>query len=232
MSGFRHEYKYVCSLEKMEYIKSSVSALLEMDLYAKEQSGYVVRSVYFDDYYDTCFKENMYGVDPREKFRIRIYNADSSRINLELKKKQRGKTKKISCTLTKGVCEEILQGGVPDMSAIDSALYRKFCSQMQMKRMVPKIIVEYDRVPYIYKDGNVRITFDKNIRSSIQYSNFFKKDLFFRPVMEINKHLIEIKYDEILPDFIDQMVSHEDLRQNSFSKYFLCRKYSLGGNIG
>ena len=118
------------------------------------------------------------------------------------------------------------------MSAIDSALYRKFCSQMQMKRMVPKIIVEYDRVPYIYKDGNVRITFDKNIRSSIQYSNFFKKDLFFRPVMEINKHLIEIKYDEILPDFIDQMVSHEDLRQNSFSKYFLCRKYSLGGNIG
>ena len=226
MSGFRHEYKYVCSLEKMEYIKSSVSALLEMDLYAKEQSGYVVRSVYFDDYYDTCFKENMYGVDPREKFRIRIYNADSSKINLELKKKQRGKTKKISCTLTKGVCEEILQGGVPDMSAIDSALYRKFCSQMQMKRMVPKIIVEYDRVPYIYKDGNVRITFDRNISSS-PAAGFLDGSGIRRSILRQNMHVLEVKYDEVLPHAIlDVVTGGQQFSRTSFSKYALCREYN------
>lgn len=230
MSEFRHEYKYVCSLDGMEYIKSSVSALMELDNYAKEQGEYTVRSVYFDDYKDSFYYDNMYGVDPREKFRIRIYNADDSKITLELKQKQRGKTRKLSCPLTKELCEEIIHGEIPDISAVNSALYRKFCAQLQMRGLSPKVIVEYDRIPYVYEDGNVRITFDRNIRSSIQCEDFLEKDVFFRPVMEINKHLIEVKFDEFLPDFIDNMVSHEGLRQNSFSKYFLCRKYSLGGN--
>lgn len=231
MSEFRHEYKYVCSLDKMEYIRNSVSTLMELDHHASKDGEYAVRSVYFDDYYDSFFKDNMYGVDPREKFRIRIYNGDSSKISLELKQKQRGKTRKLSCPLTKDLCEEILNGTVPDMAAIDSALYRKFCVQMQTRKLNPKIIVEYDRIPYVFEDGNVRITFDKNIRSSSFCRDFLEKELFFRPVMEVNKHLIEVKFDEFLPDFIDQMVTHEDLRQNSFSKYFLCRKYALGGNI-
>ena len=101
MSEFRHEYKYVCSLDKMEYIKCSVSALMKLDNHAKKQGEYSVRSVYFDDYKETFYYDNMYGVDPREKFRIRIYNADASKITLELKQKQRGKTRKLSCPLTK-----------------------------------------------------------------------------------------------------------------------------------
>lgn len=231
MSGFRHEYKYVCSLDKMEYIRSSVSALMELDKHARKDGEYTVRSIYFDDYYNSFFYDNLYGVDPREKFRIRIYNGEKSKISLELKQKQRGKTKKDSCSLTAELCEEIINGEIPDIFAVDSALYRKFCLQLQTKKLAPKVIVEYDRIPYVYEDGNVRITFDKNIRSSIECSDFLNDKLFFRPIMEINKHLIEVKFDEFLPDFIDQIVTHEDLRQNSFSKYYLCRKYSLGGNI-
>ena len=231
MSEFRHEYKYVCPLDKMICIKNSVDALMELDCHATEQGEYAVRSVYFDDYYDSCYKDNMYGVDPREKFRVRIYNGDSSKITLELKQKQKSKTKKISCPLTRELCEEIINGEIPDITAIASPLYRKFCVQLQNRRLTPKVIVEYDRIPYVYGDGNVRVTFDKNIRSSNQCNNFLESDLFFRPVMEKNKHLIEVKFDEFLPDFINQMVEHEGLGQSSFSKYYLCRKYSLGGII-
>lgn len=231
MSEFRHEYKYVCPLDKMVYIKNSVDALMELDYHAREQGEYAVRSIYFDDYYDSCYKDNIYGVDPREKFRIRIYNGDSSKITLELKQKQKSKTKKISCLLSREVCEEIINGELPDITAIDSVLYRKFCVQLQNRKLSPKVIVEYDRIPYVYGDGNVRVTFDKNIRSSNQCSDFLEQDLFFRPIMEMNKHLIEVKFDEFLPDFISQIVEHEDLKQSSFSKYYLCRKYSLGGII-
>ena len=229
MSEFRHEYKYVCAMDKIVYIKNSIDALMDLDDHAKKDGEYVVRSLYFDDYYDTCYYENEYGVDPREKFRIRIYNADSTKISLELKQKQRSKTKKVSCVLNKELCESIINGEIPDINAVDSALYKKFCLQLQTRRLQPKVIVEYDRIPYVYQDGNVRVTFDKNIRSSVQCKDFFEKDLFFRPIMHENQHLMEVKYDEFLPDFIDDLVSEEELKQYSFSKYFLCRKYSLGG---
>lgn len=231
MSEFRHEYKYVCSLDKIAYIKNSVDAIMDLDAHVNEDGEYTVRSLYFDDYDDTCYYDNMYGTDPREKFRIRIYNADSSKISLELKQKQKSKTKKLSCTLTKELCEEIVNGGIPDMNAVDSALYRKFILQLQTRMLQPKIIVEYDRIPYIYYDGNVRVTFDKNIRSSTQCEDFLQKELFCRPIMETNIHLMEVKFDEFLPDFIQQLVEHEGVKQSSFSKYFLCRKYSLGGIV-
>ena len=231
MSEFRHEYKYVSSLEKIELIKSSVQSIMDLDAHAGELGEYSVRSVYFDDYYDTCYYDNINGTDPREKFRIRIYNANSSKINLELKIKQKSKTKKLSCGLSKELCEEILGGNIPYINAIDSSLYRKFILQLQTRRLQPKIIVEYDRIPYVYADGNVRVTFDKNIRSSVQCADFLQKELFFRPVMERGKHLMEVKFDEFLPDFIDCLVTNEELKQDTFSKYFLCRKYSLGGMI-
>ena len=98
------------------------------------------------------------------------------------------------------------------------------------KMLRPKVIVEYDRVPYVYADGNVRVTLDKNIRSSNQCSSFLEEDIFFRPIMENNKHLLEVKFDEYLPDFINQLVENEKIKQTTFSKYFLCRKYSLGGD--
>lgn len=227
MSEFRHEYKYVCSLDKIGYIRNSIDAIMDLDAHVKEDGEYAVRSIYFDDYYDTCYYDNIYGTDPREKFRIRLYNGDSAKINLELKQKQKGKTKKLSCALNKEICEEIISGDIPHMNAVDSSLYRKFVLQLQTRQLQPKIIVEYDRIPYIYYDGNVRVTFDKNIRSSTQCSDFLQKELFYKPIMETNQHLMEVKFDEFLPDFIQQLVEHEGLRQNSFSKYFLCRKYSL-----
>lgn len=231
MSEFRHEYKYVSSLEKLEYIKNSIDGIMSLDAHANERGEYTVRSLYFDDYYDTCYYDNINGTDPREKFRIRIYNAEKSKICLELKQKQKGKTKKLSCILSEELCEDIINGRIPDMGAVDSAVYRKFVLQLQTRYLRPKIIVEYDRIPYIYYDGNVRVTFDKNIRSSIQCEEFLQRELFFRPVMEINCHLMEVKFDEFLPDFIEQLVSHEKLGQSTFSKYFLCRRFSLGGSF-
>jgi len=229
MSEYRHEYKYVCTLSQLAYVDNSVKGLMELDAHAKDEGSYSVRSLYFDDYYDGCYYDNLYGHEPREKFRIRIYNADSLRINMELKRKQKGKVRKESCKLSSDICKQIMSGENLDINAIDSALYRKFYLQYSSKLLRPKVIVEYDRVPYIYKDGNVRVTLDKNIRSSNLCQDFLEKDIYFRPIMEKNMHLLEVKFDEYIPDFIYQVVENEKLKQTTFSKYFLCRKYGLGG---
>lgn len=229
MSEYRHEYKYLSSSSQMAIINNNISPLMELDKYAKHDGMYTVRSVYFDDYYNKYFYDNMYGREPREKFRIRIYNANSDRINLEIKQKVKGKVKKLSCKLNEELCKKILRGEILDINEVDSPVYKKFYYLYTTRLFRAKIIVEYDRIPYVYKDGNVRVTLDKNIRSSNQCCDFLEQDIFFKPIMETNQHLLEVKFDEYLPDFIKDAVENEKTKQTTFSKYFLCRKYGFGG---
>ena len=230
MSEFRHEYKYVCSKQHIEYVKNNISPLMDMDPNA-DAGGYEVRSLYLDDYHNSFWNENLAGTDPREKIRIRIYNGDTSIIRLEIKQKRREKTKKLSCVISEEVCRAIIEGRKFDIKAVDSDVFRKFYVQYETRLLKPAVIVEYDRIPYVYRDGNVRVTFDMNMRSSNEFNCFLDKSILSRPIMPINKHLIEVKFDEYLPDPIYQGIETESLKRSTFSKYFLCRKYNQGGII-
>ena len=113
--------------------------------------------------------------------------------------------------------------------AVDAPVYRKFCLWQQTRLLVPKVIVEYERVPYIYRDGNVRVTLDRNISSGSMITQFLDADIVTRPVMPLGQHVLEVKFDELIPDFLYTAVQLEKLRQTVYSKYYLCRKYSLAG---
>ncbi|MCL2355408.1 MAG: VTC domain-containing protein, partial [Oscillospiraceae bacterium] len=89
------------------------------------------------------------------------------------------------------------------------------------------VIVEYDRTPYICKLGNVRITLDKNISSSTKVHSFFEDDLPRRPVNPKSLHLLEVKFDEYIPDYIHKHIQLKGLEQTTYSKYYICRKYSI-----
>lgn len=231
MSEYRHEYKYPCAMQKLLCIKNQIEPVMQTDVNVGKEGIYTVRSLYFDDYDNRCFYENANGTDPREKFRIRIYNGDASFIKLELKKKERGKTKKVSCCLSEELCRMAMCGENLPMDAVDSAVFRKFCIQQNVKFLRPKVIVEYDRVPFVYNDGNVRVTFDLHIRSSDRVEHFLDKEIASRLIMANNQHVLEVKFDEYIPDFIYQAVHTEKLQQTAFSKYYLCRKYGMGGII-
>lgn len=224
---FRHEFKYICSYGQLRMLQARLTGLIEPDSHAGKDGVYNIRSLYFDDYYDRCLKENEAGTDPREKFRIRIYNHSSERIALELKKKVRGKTQKISCPLTEEQCRTLMAGEIPELHKDAPAVFQKLCLLMRTSLMRPKVIVEYDRVPYVYPQGNVRITLDENIRASGRVDLFLEDQIPLRPIMPAGQHILEVKYDEFLPDFIYRTVHLENLRQTAFSKYYLCRKYNL-----
>ena len=100
------------------------------------------------------------------------------------------------------------------------------CADMMVNRMHPVVIVEYDRTPYIYRYGNVRVTFDMNISSSRAFDRFFEPKLPRRPIMPAGTHLMEVKFDEFLPDAIYRALQLGNLRQTTFSKYYLSRIYS------
>ena len=114
---------------------------------------------------------------------------------------------------------------LPDIGTQPPVL-RKLTLQMLTRRMKPVVIVEYDRIPYVYKNGNVRITLDTNIRSSSAVDRFLDEVILSRPVMPSGHQLLEVKYDEYLPDFIYRNLQLHSLRQTAFSKYYICRKYT------
>ena len=80
--NFRHELKYLISSAEVTMLRTRLSGLISLDAHAKN-GHYTIRSLYFDDYDDRCLLENENGTDPREKFRIRIYNGSAERISLE-----------------------------------------------------------------------------------------------------------------------------------------------------
>lgn len=100
---------------------------------------------------------------------------------------------------------------------------------MRTRLMRPKVIVEYDRTPFVEKLGNTRVTFDRNIRSSDAVQSFLEKRIPGRPIMPAGRQILEVKYDEFLPDYLCRNLQLSRLRQTTFSKYYLCRRYSLSG---
>ena len=107
---YRHEFKYLCSYGELAMLKVRLAGLLLPDPHAGKDGLYNIRSLYFDDYYDSCLRENEAGTDPREKFRIRYYNEDPSFIRLEKKSKVNGLCRKESAVLQREQVQALLDG--------------------------------------------------------------------------------------------------------------------------
>lgn len=223
---YRNELKYICSESDLQIIQSRIIPICAYDRHASSSGTYQIRSVYFDDPQNRCYYENENGTDPREKFRIRIYNASDSKITLECKRKERSMTHKESCPLTKAQCMAILEGRLSDCHSSDPLLNRFLALCVQTK-MQPKVIVAYDRTPFVYGPGNVRITFDRNIGSTTAIGQFFDPHIALRPILPTGNHILEVKYDEFLPTFLYSIMSLGNLKQTAFSKYYLCRKFTI-----
>ncbi len=230
MSGlkYRHEYKYQVTTAQARIIETRADAVLRRDSHVCRDGpysgAYNIRSVYFDDMAHTAFWENECGTDPREKFRIRIYNHNDSRITLELKSKQAGLCLKQSCPLTREQCEILVSGGcLPDDENYPPML-QKLLIQIRTRRLRPVVVVEYERIPFTYPLGNVRVTLDSGLRFSGRCEQFLNGQLPLQPVMPAGQLILEVKWDELLPDFIYRALMVESLQWSSFSKFYLCMK--------
>jgi hypothetical protein len=222
---YRNELKYQCSEQQLRLLEFRIRHLCPRDPHAGPDGRYTVRSVYFDDYQDSCYYENEDGVDHREKFRIRLYDGSTDMIVLECKQKINGKNHKFACNITPQQCTAILQGTFT-MPENGDAVLNKFFLHYRTRFYRPKVIVEYEREPYLYRTGNVRVTFDRNIAVTSRVQDFLEPQIYARPVMPAGMHLLEVKYDELLPDYIYNELQLDNLRQTAFSKYYTARRFA------
>jgi len=207
-----------------------LSAVMQKDVH-QDGDCYEIRSLYFDDVWDRCMDENEAGVDQREKYRIRIYNASADLIHLEIKEKCSGFTKKRSCDLSLEESRQIMEEKIPFAFDGREPLNRLLL-QMRCAKMRPKAVISYERTAFVHPTGNVRITFDRNIMASRICGDFFETYVGgMTPVLPTGWHVLEVKYDEFLPDYIAKQLEIGKLRQTAFSKYYLGRLAIRGDNF-
>lgn len=219
---YRVENKYLVSDADLALIAGRLKTVMYTDEHQIGNS-YEIRSLYFDDLQNRCMDENEGGLDQREKYRIRIYGSSTDVIHLEIKEKTKGLTKKSACDLSLEECTDIMAHKIP-LTLDERKPMNKLKLQARCSGMVPKVIISYERTAFVHPVGNVRITFDRNIMASSFCDDFLAERVpGMVPVLPKNMHVLEVKFDELLPDFIAKQLEIGKLRQTAFSKYYLGR---------
>lgn len=225
---YRVEDKYACSSMDFALLRSRIGTVLNPDGNQGSKEGYSVISVYFDDLYDTHLRDTVDGNSIREKYRIRIYDNSFDVIKLEVKYKRYNRVAKKSKNITLEQMQSLLSGrAIPDEGTPDDPA-ALFNIAMANRGLRPKVIVAYERSAYVYDAGNVRITFDKNIRSSNNIEDFGKTGVIY-DVPRVYNAVLEIKYDEFLPGFIAGLLELGNMWQLPYSKYRVCRGVYMEG---
>ncbi len=219
---YRHEYKHEISRSDMLVLRSRLSAVMKKDVHSID-GKYFIRSLYFDNAQDKALAEKINGVNIREKFRIRYYNYDTSVIHLEKKSKVNGLCLKESVLLAAGLAQAIVDGDYEWMLRSDEPLIQELYSKIKSQGLRPKTIVDYEREPFVFPAGNVRVTIDYNIRTGISCTDFLNPGCITVPAGD--SIILEVKWDEYLPDIIRDIVQLPLCRTGNYSKYAVCRIY-------
>lgn len=222
---YRHELKYCIDRGSYLALRQRLRTVMKPDSHAGADGRYTIHSIYFDNADDKALREKLSGVSRREKWRIRWYNDDLSFIRLEKKLKRDTLCRKLSAPLTEAECRA-LAGGKTDWMAEHSApLVRELYSKCRSQQLRPRVLVSYVREAYVYDLGNVRVTFDSELRTSLYHHDLLDGTEGICAGETAEYCVLEVKYDAFLPDIIRLLLQCGTARQQAFSKYGACRRF-------
>lgn len=223
--GYRHELKFMISEADAALLAIRLRSALKADPHAKN-GGYFIRSLYFDDPFNTAVTEKVDGVEYRDKWRIRIYNLSDKSIKLERKHKNGQFIKKDSLTLTRNECNALCAGSYGFLLHRKEPFAKEAYGDMVTKHLTPRVIVDYDREPFIYSVQDVRITLDRNIRTGLYATDLFNKHLVTYPATEfLGQCILEVKFNNYLESYVMELLQLNAAQRTAASKYLYCRQY-------
>lgn len=223
----RHELKYIIQNSEYLVLRDRLKTIMPLDNFADPLTRtYHIRSMYFDDIYNTAMWEKMDGIKNRKKWRIRIYNFSDKNIKLEKKEKYDKYTVKQSTRMTRQQVDNILiHNNIDFLFPSQMKLYEEIYSEMRVNRLKPVVIVDYQREAYTYPAGNIRITFDRNLHSGNFLRDMFRESMMPVPILDAGMMILEIKYDYYLPPHIRDVLTCCNGLRSAMSKYAMCRMY-------
>lgn len=224
MRKYRNELKFSISKTDADILKKNLGLIMDVDKNSKNNDNtYLIRSLYFDDSDSTAYYEKIDGIEFRKKYRIRIYNFDDSFIRLECKHKHDNKTSKDQILIDKDICSKIIDGKLDDIDLSKDNLLTRFVFDSKIRLLKPSIIVDYKRLAYTYPVSDVRVTFDSEIKSGLYNYNLFDDNATTYSVIDDNMVVLEVKFNEFLPESIAIILTTIPTIRQAFSKFAMCR---------
>ncbi|MCL2719599.1 MAG: polyphosphate polymerase domain-containing protein [Lachnospiraceae bacterium] len=225
MTKGRREIKYQLTYAEYLVVQTRIASILDYDKNANS-GGYSVRSIYFDDLKETAYREKIDGIFDRRKYRVRTYNNNPGIINLECKEKYNRWISKKSARINEEICENLLRGDFSLLQNWEQDIAREFYVNAKESGLRPVICVDYHREAFVYPASNLRITFDKYLRASglagFSIVKPEEKEELSVPVYQNNSVIMEIKFDDFMPEIVRAVIPHETGKSLAVSKYRLC----------
>lgn len=221
--GARHELKHRLDAAEADALARRLRRVLPYDAHGGEH-GYRVTSLYFDTPYDEALLEKLNGASRREKFRLRYYGTDTSRVRLERKSKVAGLGFKLRAELTREQAERLVAGDADVLLGVEGEAASELRLRMRTRLLRPRTVVAYDRLAFSYAPGNVRVTIDTRLRAGMGAGDFWRPDALMLPV-DPGLATLEVKWDRFLPDVVVAAVQLSGRRHTSHSKYAACRRH-------
>lgn len=218
--GYRHEIKFLISAADARLLKYRLPHIMERDPHAGPSGQYTIRSLYFDDFFHSAYDEKIDGNNLRSKYRIRCYNYDTSVIKLEKKEKLGNLTKKTAQSITLAQAKDLQ--GLRHSDAPEDTLLRELEDRIRREGFRPKVLVDYDRTPFLCRDGNTRITLDENLRTRPFCADLLASPHAMMSILDRNQVILEVKFDDFLPGYLAEVLHDIPKTNLAISKFALC----------
>ncbi len=218
---YRNELKFIINPHHKNLMENKLRNLCQRDSFSDASGGYLISSLYFDDYNLSAFFDKTNGIRDRKKYRIRVYNYQSDVIKLERKIKRGKLTEKSHLQISRGEYDQLVRGDVNFLSHKNDGVAKDFYLYYRTKNLRSRVVVEYRREAYIYKYGDVRICFDTLLKAGIFQDDLFSKRYRFS-VIPPNQIILEVKYTGYLPVVIRNLIQLNNIQWQSISKYAKC----------
>lgn len=218
---YRNEIKHIINYQEYSLAKLRLKNLFALDENTEADGSYTVRSLYFDDYYNNAYHDKYAGVANRCKYRIRIYNQSEQTIHLERKIKKGSYSHKQLAPLTVEEVYCILKEDYEFLLRSNHELLHVFYHECVSNLLRPRVVIEYEREPYFLEAGDVRVTFDKNIRAGIDGFDIFDPSMPMVEVLPPGNLIMEVKFTEFLPTIVREVLPSKASEYAAISKYIL-----------
>jgi hypothetical protein len=225
----RFEKKYRITEHKAQQIRHFVQQYLVPDPYGVMQPdlSYPVHSLYLDSPSIRTFHDTINGSRNRFKLRVRYYeNGDDKPVYFEIKRRFDKVIAKKRAKVHRSALRDLLNGQMPVMDHLvektpqNLESIEHFCSLVNQIQARPKIHVAYRREAYELENSNaVRVTFDREVYSENQ-TGFSLLTSLESPVSVFgNKVILELKFTNRYPIWLQELTQLFHLRQDSAAKY-------------
>ena len=213
----RKEMKYLLPIKNALRLEKYFRGFLELDNHG-DHGGYFIRSQYYDSLYNRDLNDNLAGLHGKKKIRLRIYSLSDAMVKLELKSKQGADSAKLTLSISREEALSMEQGDFSFLLDYNNELALHIYLLMMEGCYRPKVLIDYNRLAFFYPAGDVRVTFDRDIRVAPCAYGLFEDNMGLALDME-ERVLMEVKYTGFLPETIGNVLMEADTLFTSHSKY-------------